>query len=103
MEHIGDVGGNVACVIMHNMIMKDERDEGLYDQGWKFQGELIASYPGAATFEEFLHMHQEVRDHTTRDQFQNNLFEHHYVFVGMAGNPIVISSCFYLFCIKLCC
>jgi hypothetical protein len=48
-------------------------------------------------------MHQEVHDHTTRDQLQNNLFEHHYVFVGMAGNPVVISSCFYLFCIKLCC
>jgi hypothetical protein len=25
-----------ACVIMHNMIVKDERDEGIYDQGWEF-------------------------------------------------------------------
>jgi hypothetical protein len=47
-------------------------------------------------------MHQEVRDHTTRDQLQNNFFKHHYIFVGMAGNPVVISSSFYLFCIKLC-
>jgi hypothetical protein len=23
-----------ACVIMHNMIVEDERDEGIHDQGW---------------------------------------------------------------------
>ena len=31
-----------ACVIMHNMIVEDERDDArLFDQGWEFQGELI--------------------------------------------------------------
>jgi hypothetical protein len=39
-----------TCVIMHNMIVKDERDEDLHDQGWEFQGELVAPRPGAATF-----------------------------------------------------
>jgi hypothetical protein len=39
-----------ACVIMHNMIVIDERDESLHDQGWKFQGELVAPHPGATTF-----------------------------------------------------
>jgi hypothetical protein len=58
MEHGGDVEGNVTCVIMHTMIIEEERDRGLYDQGWKFQGELIALHPGASTFEEFLHVHQ---------------------------------------------
>jgi hypothetical protein len=30
-----------ACMIMHNMIIEDERDEGIHNQGWKFQGELL--------------------------------------------------------------
>jgi hypothetical protein len=30
-----------TCVIMHNMIGEDERDEVLHDQGCKFQCELV--------------------------------------------------------------
>jgi hypothetical protein len=56
-----------ACVIMHNMIVEDERDEGIHDQGWEFQGELIASHPEAATFEKFLHVHEKIRGHATQD------------------------------------
>jgi hypothetical protein len=25
-----------ACVIMHNMIVEDEHDDGIHDQGWEF-------------------------------------------------------------------
>jgi hypothetical protein len=25
-----------ACVIMHNMIIENERDDNIYDQGWDF-------------------------------------------------------------------
>jgi hypothetical protein len=31
-----------ACEIMHNMIIEDEHDEDIHDQGWEFQGELVA-------------------------------------------------------------
>jgi hypothetical protein len=31
---------------------------------------------GATTFEEFLHMHEEIRDHATHDQLQRDLIEH---------------------------
>jgi hypothetical protein len=31
-----------ACVIMHNMIVEDERNESIHDQGWELQGELVA-------------------------------------------------------------
>ena len=30
-----------ACVIMHNMIDHDERDDSIYDQGFDFQGENV--------------------------------------------------------------
>jgi hypothetical protein len=55
-----------ACVIMHNMIVEDERDEGIHDQGWEFQDDLVAPYPEAATFEEFLHVHKVNRTHESR-------------------------------------
>jgi hypothetical protein len=30
-----------ACVIMHNIIVEDARDDSIYDGRWQFQGELI--------------------------------------------------------------
>ncbi|XP_020173722.1 uncharacterized protein [Aegilops tauschii subsp. strangulata] len=30
-----------ACVIMHNMIVEDERDDSIYDQGFDFHGENV--------------------------------------------------------------
>jgi hypothetical protein len=68
-----------ACVIMHNMIVDDKHDEDIHDQGWEFQGELVALYPGAAIFEEFLHVHENIRDHANHDQLQKDLIEHQLV------------------------
>ena len=52
-----------ACVIMHNMIVEDERPERLYDQGFQFQRENIVSEHGvAATFEQFTQFYQDMRD-----------------------------------------
>ena len=41
-----------ACVIMHNMIIEDERPKCLYDQGFQFQGEnvVLEHGGGAAMF-----------------------------------------------------
>jgi hypothetical protein len=33
-----------ACVIMHNMIVENEQDDSIYDQGWDFQGELAQGW-----------------------------------------------------------
>jgi hypothetical protein len=30
------------CVIMHDMIIEEERENNKYDQGWKYEGELFA-------------------------------------------------------------
>jgi hypothetical protein len=35
-----------ACVVMHNMIVEAEHGDSVYDQGWDFQGELVAPNPG---------------------------------------------------------
>jgi hypothetical protein len=72
-----------ACVIMHNMIVKDECDEDIHDQGWEFQGELVAPHLGAATFEEFLHVYEEIRDRATHDQLQKDLIEYQWALAGI--------------------
>jgi hypothetical protein len=54
-----------ACVIMHNMIIEEERDDSVCDQGWDFQNELVAPNPVPSSFQEFLHIHHEIRDQAT--------------------------------------
>jgi hypothetical protein len=44
---------------MHNIIVDDERDEGLFDQGWQFQGEFVAPRAGPSLL---LHVHHDIRD-----------------------------------------
>lgn len=40
-----------TCVIMHNMIVEDERPERLCDQGFEFQGEnVVPEHGGEAMF-----------------------------------------------------
>jgi hypothetical protein len=38
-----------ACVIMHNMIVENERCDSTYDQGWDFQGESAKPAAGLAS------------------------------------------------------
>jgi hypothetical protein len=33
-----------TCVIIHNMIVQEERDDGIYDGNWKFEGELVETH-----------------------------------------------------------
>jgi hypothetical protein len=44
-----------CLVIMHNIIIEYERDEGILDQVWQLQGELVAPQPGSM-FEVFRHV-----------------------------------------------
>jgi hypothetical protein len=49
-----------ACVIMHNMIVEEDHDDIVYDQGWDFQCDLVAPNHGPASFHDFLHAHNEI-------------------------------------------
>jgi hypothetical protein len=71
-----------ACVIMHNIIVEEERDDTVYDQGWNFQGELVAPNPGPVSFQDFLHAHHETRDRATHHVLHEDLVNHIWIYVG---------------------
>ena len=75
-----------ACVIMHNMIVEDERDDSLYDQDWLHGGDLVAPAQGAGSFEDFIHVHHEIRNRDTHNQLQADLIEHMWTHVGNQPN-----------------
>ena len=62
-----------ACVIMHNMIVEDERDDSVFDENWLFQGENVEPQQGVATFEEFIDFQYDLRDHDTHASLQDDL------------------------------
>ena len=70
-------------MIMHNMIIEDERPESLCDQGFEFQGDIVVlDHGGGATFAEFVEFHHKMRDWNTHMQLQNDLVEHMWIHVG---------------------
>ncbi|XP_073367944.1 uncharacterized protein [Aegilops tauschii subsp. strangulata] len=72
-----------ACLIMHNMITEDERDNSIYDQWFDFQGENVEpEQPPPATFDQFVHFHRELRDWRTHVQLQDDLLEHMWTHIG---------------------
>ena len=52
----------IYCVIMHNMIVENERPDGCNEHQWDFQGELVAPIPGASSWQQYLHMNVKVTD-----------------------------------------
>jgi hypothetical protein len=75
-----------ACVIMHNMIIEEEHDDSVYDQGWDFQGELVAPNPVSSSFQEFLHTNHDIRDRATHLALHEDLVNHIWIHAG--SNPV---------------
>uniref|UniRef100_A0A453FL39 DDE Tnp4 domain-containing protein n=1 Tax=Aegilops tauschii subsp. strangulata TaxID=200361 RepID=A0A453FL39_AEGTS len=70
-----------ACVIMHNMIVEDERDHSIFDQGFDYQGDNVEPlHQEPATFD--LQFHRELRDWHTHVNLQNDLVEHVWGHIG---------------------
>jgi hypothetical protein len=58
------------------MIVEDERDEKLHDQGWNFQGDLVEPHLGPSSWDEFLAVHHEIHDRHTHNQLHADLSKH---------------------------
>ncbi|KAK1610949.1 hypothetical protein QYE76_034622 [Lolium multiflorum] len=71
-----------CCVIMHNMIVENERPDGRNENHREFQVELVAPIPGASTWEDYLHMNVEVTNDTVSKQLQTDLIEHQWTMAG---------------------
>jgi len=66
-----------ACIIMHNMIIKDE---GAINLGFDHEREInffiLVSHGEIPELHDFLQTHNRIRDETTSSQLQENLVEH---------------------------
>ena len=72
-----------ACVIMHNMIIEDERDESIFDQGFDYQGENVEPlHQELDTFEQSVQFHRELREWHTHLGLQTDLVEHVWDHIG---------------------
>ncbi|RWR94628.1 putative nuclease HARBI1 [Cinnamomum micranthum f. kanehirae] len=74
-----------ACIIMHNMIIEDERDQSLppnYDAREGECSDLPVSRDHTTEFQDFIQNHLRIRDKRTHSQLQANLVEHLWHFQG---------------------
>ena len=74
----------IVCVIMHNLIVEDERDERNYNQGWDFQDDLTRQ----VKFQEFLHVYRQMRDQENHIQHQDHLVEHIWIHQRNVSYPV---------------
>ena len=70
----------IACIIMHNMIVEDERNE---DEDFRYDGvgQLVRPSPREVRnrtreFHEFMQAHHEIRNVQTHSQLRDDLIEH---------------------------
>ncbi|RWR72185.1 putative nuclease HARBI1 [Cinnamomum micranthum f. kanehirae] len=74
-----------ACIIMHNMIIEDERDQSLppnYDAREGECSDQLVSHDHTAEFQDFIQNHLCIRDKRTHFQLQADLVEHMWHFQG---------------------
>ncbi|TVU02867.1 hypothetical protein EJB05_51609, partial [Eragrostis curvula] len=63
-----------ACVIMHNMIIEDERGEDVeYD--YEGMGRKVTPRKDHDRIERFVQVHQEIQDRESHEQLRNDLME----------------------------
>ena len=74
-KEIGDV--MKACVIMHNMIVEEERHTGWENYTYERMGERVkVSCTHAEQLSAFIQMHQQIRNKDDHSQLQDDLVEH---------------------------
>ncbi|KAK1609059.1 hypothetical protein QYE76_032732 [Lolium multiflorum] len=78
-----------ACVIMHNMIIEDDRKNQVrrHVGPYECQGPLAeVDHELPTDFADFLAMHAEIRDNNVHDQLQADLVEHMWRIKGLSAN-----------------
>ena len=70
----------MACIILHNMIIEDERhidevERGVYKQFNATTLDLVSHAP-TLEFMDFIRRHHQIRDRETHSQLQSDLVEH---------------------------
>ncbi|KAJ8772095.1 hypothetical protein K2173_027272 [Erythroxylum novogranatense] len=67
-----------ACIIMHNMIIEDERDTQVAIQDWSETpvSEININRDDTVVFQEFLARHRQIRDKEAHYELRNALIEH---------------------------
>ncbi|XP_071685104.1 uncharacterized protein [Lolium perenne] len=79
-ETLGDI--MTACVIMHNMIIENERHTH-EDYNYEHMGERVTiSHQHSASFSQFLQVHRDIRDSQVHSQLQADLVEHQWQIRG---------------------
>jgi hypothetical protein len=74
-EEISDV--MTACVILHNMIVEDERDNGGQNYTYEAMGERVrVSRTHAEEMSAFIQMHKQIENRVEHSQLQDDLVEH---------------------------
>ena len=67
-----------ACIVLHNMIVEDERDEVSLEQeyGGPYTSSAALSTDTSPTFDAFLRRYRAIRDNDKHYQLRNDLIEH---------------------------
>ena len=66
-----------ACIIMHNMVIKDERNIGNNDFAGSDENPPVeVSHAYTLELEDFMQTHYQIRGNVTRSQLQSDLIEH---------------------------
>ena len=69
-----------ACIILHNMIIEDERGENVTEGFFHYEQEEenphIVLLEKTSCFMEFIWGHQRIRDQEAHSRLQSNLVEH---------------------------
>ena len=90
-----------ACVILHNMIIEDERDETeVVDLDYEQTDEISCtpmSREPTNEFTEFIQVHQCIRDREVHSQLQMNLVEHLWQLQGESRKLLVLFICLIFF------
>ena len=71
-----------ACVIMHNMIIENEREKHLYYNFYHLMGIPVNPMRKEQRIIRFTKVYSEIRDTDVHDQLQKDLMEEHWKWHG---------------------